>query len=79
MEGLNCLRTIYLGPGVQSIVSSMKLLVEDMLSLTILTRSIVVIFFPENCEELLPKAPHIFSAKNCSVFTYNKLKILRSC
>ena len=60
------------GPVVQSIVSLTKSLVNDSLSLLVRLKSSVLIFFAE-------KAPHIFSAKNGSVFMYNVFEILTSC
>ena len=59
------------GPVVQSIVSLTKSLVNDSLSLLVRLKSSVLIFFAA-------KAPHIFSAKNGSVFRYNMFEILTS-
>ena len=60
-----------LGPVVQSIVNLTKSLVNDLLSLL---KSSVLIFFAEK----MWGDPHIFSAKNGSVFMYNMFEILTS-
>ena len=62
-----------LGLFVQSIVSSTKLLFKNLFSLTEFTKSLVVIFFAEKNVRCFcrAKAPHIFTAKNGSVFVYN--------
>ena len=82
----SCVAVYTQGPVVQSIGSLTKLLGEDSLKLTLLTKSIAiiffprltlltksvaVIFFPEKLCSASAKAPHIFSAKNGSVFTCN--------
>ena len=69
------------GPVVQSIVSLTKSLVNDSLSLLVRLKSSVLIFFAEkNVRSFCSaKAPHIFSAKNASVFMYNMFEILTSC
>ena len=67
-------------PVVQSIVSLTKSLVEESgeLSLTVLTKSLAVIFFVKNCEELLhcKRFSHFFGKKNGRVFVYNTFGIL---
>ena len=69
------------GPVVQSIVCLTKLFIKDLLSLTAHTKSNQVIFFAEkNVRSFCSaKAPHIFSAKNGSVFAYNTFEISTSC
>ena len=66
-----------LGPVVQSFVSLTKLLVNDSLSLLVHLTSSVLIFFAEKMWGAFA-APHIFSAKNGSVFVYNLFEILTS-
>ena len=67
------------GPVVQSIVSLTKSLVNDSLSLLVCLKSSVLIFFAEKMRgAFTAKAPHIFSAKNGSVFMYNMFEILTS-
>ena len=69
----------HLGPVVQSIVSLTKSLVNDSLSLLVHLKSCVLIFFAEECEELLQcKSSSHFSANNGSVFMYNMFEILTS-
>ena len=63
------------GPVVQSIVSLTKSLVNNSLSLLARPKSSMLIFLPKKCTA---KAPHIFSAKNGSVFMYNMFEILMS-
>ena len=54
----------HLGLVVQSIVSLTLSLVEDSLSLTVLTKAIVIILVAENFGSFRSAyAPHIFSAK----------------
>ena len=67
-----------LGPVVQSIVSLTKSLVSDSLSLLVRLKSSVLIFFAEKMWGAFAKAPHIFSAKNGTVFMYDMFKILTS-
>ena len=71
---------IHQRPVVQSIVSLTKSLVNDSLSLLVRLKSSVLIFFAEkNVRSFCTaKAPHIFSAKNGSVFMYNMFEILTS-
>ena len=68
------------GPVVQSIVSLTKSLVNDSLSLLVRLKSSLLILFAEKNEKSFctAKAPHIFSAKNGSVFMYNMFEILTS-
>ena len=65
---------LQLGPVVQSIVSLTKSLVSDSLSLLVRLKSNVLIVFVEKMWGA--KAPHIFSAKNGSVFMYEMFEIL---
>ena len=74
---------LILGPVVQSIVSLTKSLVNDSLSLLVRLKSSVLIFFAEKmwgafALQKSAKAPHIFLAKNSSVFMYNMFEILTS-
>ena len=60
------------GPFVQSVASLMKWLIEDLLSVLVLTKSIVVIFFAEKVRGAFAslKATHIFSTKMSVFFIY---------
>ena len=62
-------------PVVQSIVNLAKSLVGDSLSLTLLTKSSVVIFLLKNCEELLQCKSSYFFGKNCSGLTCDTFEI----
>ena len=68
------------GPVVQSIVSLTKSLVNDSLSLLVpLKSSVLIVFAEKNVRSFCTaKAPHIFLAKNGSVFMYNMFEILTS-
>ena len=77
-----CIVSKHQGPVVQSIVSLTKSLVSDSLSLLVRLKLSVLIFFAEKMRGAFAlktaKAPHIFSAKNGSVFMYNMFEILTS-
>ena len=64
---------------VQSIISLMRSLVEDLLSLTVLTKAILVMFFAEkNLRSFLKSSSH-FKQQNGSNFVFNMFKISMSC
>ena len=58
------------GPVVQSIVTIMKLLVKDLLSLLVHIKSSVLTILLKNCEELLQKLLTFFQ-QNGIAFTLN--------
>ena len=60
----------YLGLIVQSISSLTKSLVKDSLSLKYSQTQLCFFFSLKNCEELLHCSPHVFSAKNGSLFVH---------
>ena len=62
------------GPCCSNQVSLTNLIVEDSLSLTVLTKSTAVSFFAENCEELFhcKSYPYFFCI---NVFKYSRLSL----
>ena len=59
--------------------TQLKSLVEVLLSLTVLAKSFLLLFFFFLRKIHTAKVPHFFSAKNDSVFEYNTFEILMSC
>ena len=66
---------VYQGPVGQSIVSLMKFLVENLLILTVFTKTVVVIFLLKNCEKLLQFSLHFFGQKLSVILPIICLKI----